>query len=105
MARTPRTTEPISEWLPRLVAEKGTSLRQLEREIGRSQSYLSRIKLDRSHKDWRPPSKDVLEKIAKALDVAPSYFPEYRSAAIEEAIAADGALRDRIFDQIQRSKR
>lgn len=105
MPRAARLTEPISQWLPRLVVENRTSLRQLAAEIGMSQSYLSRIKLDRAHEDWRPPSKEVLERIAKALDVAPSDFPEYREIVIEEAIAADGKLRDRIFDQLPRSKR
>lgn len=31
--------------------------------------------------------------------------PEHRAIAIEEAITADETLRDRIFDQIERSKR
>jgi transcriptional regulator with XRE-family HTH domain len=104
VVRQPRTIEPISQWLPRLVAENGTSLRQLAREIKVSQSYLSRIKLDREHEDWRPPSKAVLERLAQELGVPASYFPEFRAIAIEEAIAADGALRDRLFDQLQRIK-
>jgi transcriptional regulator with XRE-family HTH domain len=105
LAKADRTDEPISEWLPRLAAERGYSFRRLADEIGVEQSYLSRIKGDDpSEPQWRPPSMRVLERLAGALGVEADYFPEYRCGVIEETIRADAQLRNRFYDAIMRRR-
>ena len=105
MAKRSRTDEPIGRWLPRLASEHGYSLRQLADAIGVDQSYLSRIKsADTTNRQWRPPSLHVLEQLAQVFDLEPDYFPEYRRRAVEEAIAKDPKLRDRLFDTMRRKR-
>jgi hypothetical protein len=50
--------------------------------------------------DGKVPSPDLSQRVAAALDLPDDYFPEYRVAAISEAVRRDGQLRDRLYDQI-----
>ena len=100
-ART-RTTRPLVEELPDLLAERGLTLRGLAREIGVQQSYLSRIQGASDSSARRRPSQRVLEEIARILQVEPDYFAEYRETIVLQAIAKDPKLRDRVYDSLRR---
>ena len=80
-------------------------MRELARRVDVSQSYLSRITSASDSSAWRPPSKKILAAIADALDLPPDYFPEYRRLIVEEAVAADPRVRDRLYDSLRRAKR
>lgn len=101
VARGTRTTRPLAEELPELLAERGMSLRSLGRAVGVNQSYLSRIL---GAKQSRPASKEVAGAIAETLGLARDYFPEYRLAAVIEQVTAEPRTRDRVYDLL-RAKR
>lgn len=75
------------------------SLRALAREIGVSDSHLSRV-LRRS--DYKTPSRDLMRRVSAALTLPADYFPEARESEVIERIKSDPKLRDKIYDQLRR---
>jgi transcriptional regulator with XRE-family HTH domain len=73
------------------------SLRALAAAIGVSPSHLSRGARGAADKTLRP---QLIDAAAGVLDVPPSYFAEVREHAVIEAVKQDGALRDRIFQEL-----
>jgi transcriptional regulator with XRE-family HTH domain len=96
------TDRPFPDELPRLLDEKGLTLRALAREVGGiDHSYLSRMLYRRTAVNVRHA-----ERIARALGLPPDYFPEVREAAVVEAVRKNPRLRDSIyFDQIVKRSR
>ncbi|MCU1278914.1 MAG: hypothetical protein JWM53_2460 [bacterium] len=100
-----RTTKSLREELPQLLHAQGTSLRALADAVGVNQSYLSRILSPKSSAATRPPSAKVAAAIAEELGLPRDYFAEYREAVVQNAIAGDAKLRDRVYDSLPRSRR
>lgn len=89
---------PFADEVPRLLVERGMSVRALAREAGVSQPHLSRV-LRRA--DYKTPSLELCRAVAKALELPEDYFPEFREAAVARELAADPQLRDRLYKQLR----
>jgi transcriptional regulator with XRE-family HTH domain len=96
-----QTDEPFTDELPRLLAERGISLRGLARQIGVSDSHLSRAVRQANYKRASP---DLIGRIAVALALPRDYFPEYRTAFVVERIKADPSLRNELYARLKRQR-
>lgn len=67
------TKKPFAEAADELRKQRGISGRRLAAKSGISQSAVSVLLLGELR-----PSMEAIERIAKALDVEPEYFAEYR---------------------------
>jgi transcriptional regulator with XRE-family HTH domain len=97
-----QTDTPFIEELPRLLHDRGMSLRALAATIGISDSHLSRV-LRRA--DYKTPSPDLTRKVARALGLPPDYFLEFREAYVIERIRSDPKLRNDLYARLNRDRR
>lgn len=97
-----QTDTPFTEELPRLLHDRGMSLRALAATIGISDSHLSRV-LRRV--DYKTPSPDLMRKVARALGLQPDYFLEFREAYVIERIRSDPKLRNDLYARLIRDPR
>ncbi len=89
------------EELPRILEQRRLSLRALAVQVGVSQSHLSRIIRNAPAK---APTGELAGRIALALGLPEDYFPEFREAAIADAIRGDPLFRERVY-RLLRSRR
>lgn len=94
-----RTEAPFREELPRLLQERGLSIRQLAGLAEVEPSHLSRLLRGADYR--KTPSADLLRRIAVALRLPEDYFPEFREAAVIEAVRLDPQLRERIYRRLR----
>jgi transcriptional regulator with XRE-family HTH domain len=96
------TNRPFSKELPRLLKERGLTLRALARDIGGiDHAYLSRM-----IRGQLPVNVQHVRRIARALGLSEDYFPEVREAAVVDAVRRRPKLRDEIyFDKVKRHTR
>ena len=80
----------------RLMDEEGVTYRQLGARTGLSAGYLNHL----VHGNRPGPSNDVVETLAKALDVEPEHFREYRLRSITERLEAMPELIDRLYKRL-----
>ena len=97
-----RTQRPFVEELPRLLEARRMSVRSVEKALGLSHGFLSRVLRQR---DYKTPSPDLTRRVAQALDLAPDFFPEAREGFIFERVRADAKLRDRLYDELRGARR
>jgi transcriptional regulator with XRE-family HTH domain len=97
-----QSDKPFAEELPRLLAERGLSQRKLAQMIDLNPSHLSRVLRGA---DQTRPSTDLIQRIAKALDLPTGYFPELREAAVIENVKKDARLRDQLYRQLRKHDR
>lgn len=91
--------ERLSQILPRLMAERGLGVRELARRAEVSHAHLSRvIREDRG----KHASKELVERLAGALDLSPDFFREYREAVVGAELTSDAALLDRVYRSLRR---
>jgi transcriptional regulator with XRE-family HTH domain len=93
------TDRPFTEEVPRLLGERGMSIRALAAAVGVSDSHLSRV-LRRA--DYKTPSTDLAKRVAEALGMPGDYFPEYREAFVIERIRSDARLRNDLYARLTR---
>jgi transcriptional regulator with XRE-family HTH domain len=93
------TDIPFTEELPRLLRERGMSVRGLAAEIGISDSHLSRV-LRRA--DYKTPSPDLTRRVALSLGLPPDYFREFREAYVVEQIKSDSRLLNDLYVRLSR---
>jgi transcriptional regulator with XRE-family HTH domain len=99
MARRRRFSEDgFGETVQSLMDELGVTYRQLAARTGLSAGYLNHL----VHGNRPVPSNDVVVTLAKALDVEPEHFREYRLRMITERLEAMPALIDRLYRQLNR---
>jgi transcriptional regulator with XRE-family HTH domain len=99
MAKRRRFSEEgFGETVQRLMDELGVTYRQLATRTGLSAGYLNHL----VHGNRPVPSNDVVAALAKALDVEPEHFREYRLRMITERLEAMPALIDRLYRQLNR---
>jgi transcriptional regulator with XRE-family HTH domain len=79
-----------------LMDEQGVTYRQLAAQTGLSAGYLNHI----VHGNRPVPSNDVVQTLAKALDVEPEHFREFRLRTITERLEAMPQLIDRLYKQL-----
>jgi transcriptional regulator with XRE-family HTH domain len=93
MAIERTTTRPFADELPRLLAERGLSLRLVARDVGGfDHAYLSRMLAAKVK-----PNPEHVAHIAEYLGLADDYFPEVREARTIEAIRGSPTLRDEVY--------
>jgi transcriptional regulator with XRE-family HTH domain len=90
--------EGFGETVQRLMDELGVTYRQLAARTGLSAGYLNHL----VHGNRPVPSNDVVLTLAKALEVEPEHFREYRLRMITERLEAMPALIDRLYRQLSR---
>ena len=93
-----RTNEPFVEVLPRLLEERGLSLRAIARQVGVTDAHLSRVLRGANYKTVSPR---LAARIGDALGLGADFFPEAREGYVIEEIRSDADLRDEIFDWLQ----
>lgn len=99
MAKRRRFSEEgFGETVQRLMDEQGVTYRQLASRTGLSAGYLNHL----VHGNRPVPSNDVVGTLAKALEVKPEHFREYRLRSITERLEAMPALIDRLYRQLSR---
>jgi transcriptional regulator with XRE-family HTH domain len=94
-----QTDTPFTEELPRLLKERGISVRALAATIGISDSHLSRVM---RRADYKTPSPELTKRIALALGLSPDYFLEFREAYVIEQIKSDPKLRNDLYRRLQK---
>lgn len=94
-----RTNQPFVEEVPRLLKERGMSIRALAREAGVTNAHLSRVL---RHANYKAPSVELARRVSAALGLPPDYFPEFREGTVVDAIRSNPALRDRLFNRLSR---
>jgi transcriptional regulator with XRE-family HTH domain len=90
--------EGFGETVQTLMDELGVTYRQLATRTGLSAGYLNHL----VHGNRPVPSNDVVSTLAKALEVEPEHFREYRLRMITERLEAMPALIDRLYRQLNR---
>lgn len=97
MARKRRfSEEPFGPTMVRLMEESGTTYRKLAAAAGLSAGYLNHV----VHGNRPVPSNDVIDRIARALDVEPEHFLEYRLRLITERLEKMPDLIDRLYRRL-----
>jgi transcriptional regulator with XRE-family HTH domain len=76
--------------------ETGVTYRALASKTSLSAGYLNHL----VHGNRPVPSNDVVETLAKALDVEPEHFREYRLRVITEKLEAMPDLVDRLYKRL-----
>jgi transcriptional regulator with XRE-family HTH domain len=76
--------------------ETGVTYRALASKTSLSAGYLNHL----VHGNRPVPSNDVVETLAKALDVEPEHFREYRVRVITEKLEAMPDLVDRLYKRL-----
>jgi transcriptional regulator with XRE-family HTH domain len=80
----------------RLMDEQGVTYRQLAAQTGLSAGYLNHL----VHGNRPVPSNDVVKTLAKALEVEPEHFREFRIRVITEKLEDMPQLIDRLYKQL-----
>jgi transcriptional regulator with XRE-family HTH domain len=84
---------PFGVTVIRLMAASGTTYRELGAKSGLSAGYLKHLVQGK-----RPfPQDDVIERLAKALDVEADYFREYRLRTLIERLEEMPGTVDRLY--------
>ena len=76
--------------------EQGVTYRQLASRTGLSAGYLNHL----VHGNRPVPSNDVVKTLAKALEVEPEHFREFRLRVITEKLETMPQLIDRLYKQL-----
>jgi transcriptional regulator with XRE-family HTH domain len=88
--------EPFGPTIERLMTEEGLTYRGLAAKTQLSAGYLNHL----VHGNRPVPSKDVVERLARALDVEPEHFREYRLRVIADRLEARPNLIDRLYKRL-----
>jgi transcriptional regulator with XRE-family HTH domain len=75
------------------MATSGTTYRELGAKSDLSAGYLNHL----VHGERPVPHDEVVERLARALDVAPDYFREYRLRILVERLDAMPEVIDRLY--------
>ena len=88
--------EPFGATVQRLMDEQGVTYRRLAAHTGLSAGYLNHL----VHGNRPVPSNEVVQTLAKALEVEPEHFREFRIRVITERLEAMPQLIDRLYKQL-----
>jgi transcriptional regulator with XRE-family HTH domain len=97
-----RTNRPFADEVPRLLEERGWSIRHLAIQAGVERGYLWKVIRRRGYKT---ASVKLAEAVATALGLPRDYFPEFREGVVVDRVRRDARLRDEVFDGLNRSSR
>jgi transcriptional regulator with XRE-family HTH domain len=88
--------EPFGPTIERLMAEVGLTYRGLAAKTQLSAGYLNHL----VHGNRPVPSKEVVERLARALDVEAEHFREYRLRVITDRLESRPDLIDRLYKRL-----
>jgi transcriptional regulator with XRE-family HTH domain len=88
--------EPFGPTVVRLMDESGITYRGLAAKTALSAGYLNHL----VHGNRPVPSNEVIGTLAKALDVEPEHFLEYRVRVITEHLEQMPDLVDRLYRRL-----
>jgi len=88
--------EAFGATIERLMTETGLTYRGLAAKTDLSAGYLNHL----VHGNRPVPSKDVVERLARALDVEPEHFREYRLRVITDRLETRPELIDRLYKRL-----
>ena len=98
MAKRRRFSEKaFGATVERLMDEQGVTYRRLAARTGLSAGYLNHL----VHGNRPVPSNDVVATLAKALEVEPEHFREFRLRSITERLEAMPELIDRLYKRLE----
>jgi transcriptional regulator with XRE-family HTH domain len=92
--------EPFGPTVVRLMEEAGITYRGLAAKTGLSAGYLNHL----VHGNRPVPSSEVMATLAKALDVEPEHFLEYRVRVITERLERMPDLVDRLYRRLSEGR-
>ena len=87
---------PFGATIEQLMADSGLTYRGLAGKTRLSAGYLNHL----VHGNRPVPSKDVVERLAAALEVDPEHFQEYRLRVITDRLRARPDLIDRLYKRL-----
>ena len=90
--------EPFGPTVERLMGETGVTYRALAEKTNLSAGYLNHL----VHGNRPVPSDDVMKTLAKALNVEPEHFREYRLRVITERLEAMPEQIDRLYKRLKK---
>jgi transcriptional regulator with XRE-family HTH domain len=97
MPRRPKySDESFGVTIERLMAEAGLTYRGLAAKTQLSAGYLNHL----VHGNRPVPSRDVVERLSRALDVQPEHFREYRLRVITDRLETQPHLIDRLYKRL-----
>ena len=88
--------EPFGDAIEHLMNELGVTYRGLAAKTDLSAGYLNHL----VHGNRPVPSNEVIERLARALDVDPEHFREYRLRVITEKLERLPAEIDRLYKRL-----
>jgi transcriptional regulator with XRE-family HTH domain len=88
--------ESFGATIERLMADRGLTYRGLAAKTNLSAGYLNHL----VHGNRPVPSKEVVERLAGALDVEPEHFREYRLRVIADRLEEMPDLVDRLYRRL-----
>jgi transcriptional regulator with XRE-family HTH domain len=97
-----QTNRSFIEEVPRMLKDRGMSIRALARQVGVTDAHLSRVLRGVAYKT---ASADLARRVAVALSLPPDYFPEYRQGVVIEKVKRDPRLRDELYERLRRKRR
>ena len=80
-----------------LMYERGWSQRDLSAAVGVDPAHISRLLKPGSRLRATP---ELLARIARACDVGPEFFAEYREWCVLEAVRGNPSLRERLYARV-----
>jgi transcriptional regulator with XRE-family HTH domain len=90
------SSDPFGPTVEKLMDETGVTYRALADKTKLSAGYLNHL----VHGNRPVPSDDVIRTLAKALNVEPEHFREYRLRVITERLEAMPDLIDRLYKRL-----
>jgi transcriptional regulator with XRE-family HTH domain len=97
MSRRRKYSEaPFGPTIERLMTETSLTYRGLAAKTNLSAGYLNHL----VHGNRPVPSKDVVERLARALAVEPEHFREYRLRVITDRLETRPDLIDRLYKRL-----
>jgi transcriptional regulator with XRE-family HTH domain len=94
VSRPVLSEEPFRDAVAGLLLERGWTQRELAAAVGVDPAHVSRL-LRRGSRVRATPQ--LLARVARALDVEPQFFVEYREWCVLEAVRRNPSLRERLF--------
>jgi transcriptional regulator with XRE-family HTH domain len=88
---------PFRDAVGELMFERGWSQRELADAVGVDPAHVSRL-LKRGTRLRATPQ--LVARVARAFEVEPAYFVEYREWCVVEAVRGNPSLRERLFARV-----
>ena len=88
--------DPFGSTIERLMTETGLTYRGLAAKTNLSAGYLNHL----VHGNRPVPSKDVVERLARALGIEAEHFREYRLRVITDRLETRPDLIDRLYRRL-----